>query len=237
MKKLFAILALAAFASIASAQYSGPGAPTLTCSSSTNAGSTWIDSLSGTQYVCNSNTPAGYQWNVAPAGAIPGSASSGLLVTRYTNTQLLVANMTAAATAGVAVGSTGTGNSTFSFPVVSGNWYDLRCTLPVTFAASATIGFGLIQNATATVSYGSIEETGSIGASAVPGSYSAVAQTSLAATTTGSSGAPGAVSVTVSVDSQYLASASGTVGIQFVGNGTNNVTVLKGGECRETQIN
>ena len=41
----------------------------------------------------------------------------------------------------------------------------------------------------------------------------------------------------VTYDAQFLSSHAGNVGLEFIGNGTNNVQMLKGGECGITQIN
>jgi len=150
---------------------------------------------------------------------------------------VLASNMTAVATAGVNIGSTGASNSTFSWPVTTANWYDLRCQLPVTFAATATIKFQLVSiSGSVTVSNVNAETMGNTGAAGVFQNLATVAGTSLATSVTPVTGAPGA-SEQITYDAQFLTSHAGNIGLEFIANGTNNVTMLLGGECGITQIN
>ena len=150
---------------------------------------------------------------------------------------VLAANMTTVATAGVNIGSTGAGNSTFSWPVTAANWYDLRCQLPTTFATTATIRFELVSiSGSVTISNVNAETMGDTGAAGVFQNLSTIAGTSLAGSETPATGAPGA-SEQITYDAQFLTSHAGNIGIEFVANGTNNVTMLLGGECGITQIN
>jgi hypothetical protein len=154
-------------------------------------------------------------------------------ITRF----VLAANMSAVATAGVQIGSTGAGNSIFSWPVTAANWYDLRCQLPTTFAATATIRFELVSiSGSVTISNVNAETMGNTGAAGIFQNVSTIAGTSLAGSETPATGAPGA-SEQITYDSQFLTSHAGNIGIEFVANGTNNVTMLLGGECGITQIN
>jgi hypothetical protein len=150
---------------------------------------------------------------------------------------VLAANMTAVATAGVNIGSTGAGNSTFSWPVTAANWYDLECKLPVTFATTATIKFQLVSiSGSVTISNVNSETMGNTGAAGVFQDLPTIAGTSLATSTTPVTGAPGA-SEMITYSSQFLTSHAGNIGLEFIANGTNNVTMLLGGECGITQTN
>ena len=150
---------------------------------------------------------------------------------------VLAANMTAVATAGVNIGSTGAGNSTFSWPVTAANWYDLQCKLPVTFATTATVKFQLVSiSGSSTISNVNSETMGNTGAAGVFQDLATIAGTSLATSTTPITGAPGA-SETVTYNAQFLSSHAGNIGLEFIANGTNNITMLLGGECGITQIN
>jgi hypothetical protein len=151
---------------------------------------------------------------------------------------VLVANMTAVDTAGVNIGSSGSGNTTFSWPVTSANWYDLQCKLPVTFVSSATIAFELVSiSGFVTVSHVNSETMGNTGASAAFQDLTTIAGTTLAGSLTPTTGAPGGVSETITYNAQFLTSHAGNIGLEFIGNGANNVQMLLGGECGLTQIN
>lgn len=151
---------------------------------------------------------------------------------------VLVASMTAVATAGVQIGSTGSGNSIFSWPVTSANWYDLECKLPVTFVSSATIRFELVSiSGSVTLSHVNAETMGSTGSSAAFQDLSTIGGTTLAGSETPVTGAPGAVSEQITYSSQFLTSHAGNIGLEFLANGSNDVTLLLGGECGITQIN
>lgn len=249
MKRFIAVLALLSAAPMF-AQYSGQGVPALTCSSTTNTNATYIDSSTGIQYICGVVVAVGtYNWftpnptySYVTGGALvsffPGAiVNSSTTPIRDLSRTVLVANMTAAATAGVTIGTTGSGNPTFQWAVTAANWYDLECKIPVTFAASATAAFQLVSTAgSSTISFVNSETMGNTGGSAAFQDLFTSAGTSLAGSVTPTTGAPGATEQ-VTVDMQFLSSHAGSVGLQFVGNGTNNLTILKGAECGITQIN
>jgi hypothetical protein len=165
-----------------------------------------------------------------------GGIVNTVLPIRDTSTQVLAVAMTAVNTAGVAIGSTGTGNTTFVWTVAGANWYNMQCKLPVTFVASATIAFEVTSTTgPVTASLVNAESAGNTGSSAA---FQDLFATGTAITTpTTTTGAPGSVSEMVSVGFQFLTTAGGTIGIEFIGNGTNNVQLLKGGECALTQTN
>lgn len=173
-------------------------------------------------------------------GSIGNWTSSGLAATtnpiRDETVATLKANMSAA-DGTVAIGSTGAGNAAFSWPVTAANWYNLRCTLPVTYAATATIRFQLYSvSGSVTISNVSAETFGNTGAAGVFQNLITIAGTSLAGSETPATGAPGA-SETITYDAQFLSSHAGNIGIEFIGNGANNLTMLLGGECTATQTN
>ena len=150
---------------------------------------------------------------------------------------VLAANMTAVSTAGVNIGSTGSGNTTFSWPVTAANWYDLRCKLPVTFSTTSTIRFELVSvSGSVTVSNVNAGAMGNTDAAGVFQNLTTIAGTSLAGSETPVTGAPGA-SEQITYDAQVLTSHAGNIGLEFIANGTNNVTMLLGGECGITEIN
>ena len=150
---------------------------------------------------------------------------------------VLVSNMTAVATAGVNIGSTGASNVTFSWPVTAANWYDMQCKLPVTFAATSTVKFQLVSiSGSVTISNVNSETMGDTGAAAVFQDLATIAGTTLATSVTPVTGAPGA-SEMISYNSQFLTSHAGNIGLEFIANGSNNITMLLGGECGLTQIN
>ena len=175
---------------------------------------------------------AAYPWLTGYFGQVVNTTTPIRDQTR----QVLIAAMTAVDTAGVNIGSTGTGNATFSWPVSTTNWYDLQCKLPVTFVASATIAFQLVSvSGSVTASFVNGESSGNTAASAA---FQDLFATGTAITTpTTTTGAPGGVSEMVTVGFQFLTSHAGNIGIEFIGNGANNVQMLEGGECGLTQIN
>lgn len=194
--------------------------------------------------VVNNAVDAGCIDAVAAVQTVSGAKtfSGGVILTttplRDETQQVLVINMTAVATAGVNIGSTGSGNATFSFPITTANWFDLECKLPVTFVSSATIRFQLVSlTGSSTISFVNAETMGNTGASAVFQDLYTNAGTSLAGSETPATGAPGSVSEQITYSAQFLSSHAGTIGIEFVANGTNNVQMLKGGKCGITQIN
>ena len=190
-------------------------------------------------YICSNGSPL---LMVPVSGAtLTGSLTAPQLVVttnpvRDTTEQVLAAAMTAVSTAGVNIGSTGTGNATFSWPVTSANWYDMHCKLPVTFVASATIAFELVSvSGSVTASFVNAESAGNTNTSAAFQDLFATGSAITTPTTT--TGAPGGVSEMVTVDFQFLTSHAGNIGIEFIGNATNNVQMLEGGKCGLTQIN
>ena len=156
---------------------------------------------------------------------------------RDTTAGVLAVAMTAASGT-VGLGSTGSGNTTFSWPVTTSNWYNLTCKVPVTFVSSATVAFELYSvSGGVTLSNVNSQTLGNTGASAAFQALNTIGGTSLAGSETPVTGAPGAVSETININMQFLTSHAGNIGIEFVGNGTNNVTMLTGGECEIHQIN
>ena len=112
--------------------------------------------------------------------------------------------------------------------------YILRCEVPITFAASATVAFCLNGPGTAT-SY-SLNADGPIGASAAYDEINTLAQTAWQ-TKTSASGAPAATEwVHVQATIQNGSTASGTaLALQTAANGTNNITVNANASCTLTQ--
>lgn len=149
----------------------------------------------------------------------------------------LAASM-AASSGTVGLGTTGGGNTTFSWPVTTGFNYDIQCSLPTSLAvASSTVRFSLYSvSGPVTVSFGSIQSRGDTGAASAFQELSTIGAASIAAMVTPVTGAPGA-SAMITVNGQFTVSASGNIGIEFIGNGVNNVTMLQGGECTLTQTN
>lgn len=114
--------------------------------------------------------------------------------------------------------------------------YILRCAIPVTFAASATIQFCL--NGPGSPTHSSVHVWGPIGASSAYFDGTSVATTSWQQKTT-ASGAP-ATSAIVEVEAsiQNGSTASGTpLTLQAAANGTNNITILADASCQLTQVN
>lgn len=115
--------------------------------------------------------------------------------------------------------------------------YMLRCTIPVTFASSATVQFCLAGPGSPT-SYSLIDE-GPLGASAAYGQFSTLGQSSWG-TKTSASGAPGVVTEVADVKAmiQNGSTASGTaLTLQTAANGTNGITVGANAECELHQLN
>ena len=184
----------------------------------------------------STNVALGLAQTFTAANTFSGGIINTTTPIRDTTRQVLVAAMTAVSTAGVNIGSTGSGNAAFSWPVVTTQWYDLQCKLPVTFVSSATIAFELVSiSGSVTASFVNGESSGNTHASAA---FEDLYATGAAITTpTTTTGAPGGVSEMVTVGFQFLTSHAGNIGIEFIGNGTNNVQLLEGGECGLTQIN
>lgn len=208
------------------------GSVNVTPATQTGAYSLTIPALTG-----NDTIPT---LGVAQTFTTPQTFSGGLINTvtpiRDTTRQVLAVSMTAVNTAGVNIGSSGTGNATFSWPVTAANWYDMQCKLPTTFVASATIAFELVSiSGSVTAGTVNAESAGNTAASAAFQDLFATGSAITTPTTT--TGAPGGVSEMITVGFQFLSSHAGNIGVEFIGNGTNNVQLLKGGECGLTQIN
>lgn len=208
------------------------GGVTITPATPTGAYTLTIPALSGNDTVPTLGLPQ----TLTGAQTYSGGIINTVTPIRDTTRQVLAVAMTAVNTAGVKIGSTGTGNTTFSWPVTTANWYDMQCKLPVTFVASATIAFELVSNSgSVTASFVNGESAGNTGSSAA---FQDLYATGAAITTpTTTTGAPGGVSEMVTVGFQFLTSHAGAIGIEFIGNAANNVQMLEGGECGLTQIN
>lgn len=122
-----------------------------------------------------------------------------------------------------------------TWTLVASKHYELICHVPVTFAASATVAFQFAGPATAT-SY-SLEAKGAIGASAAFDSMAVYGQT-VWATSTGASGAPGALTEMIEVDAGIQnGTTAGALTLGTIANGTNSITVGANAECSLTQLN
>lgn len=123
-----------------------------------------------------------------------------------------------------------------SWNLVASKNYIGWCEVPVTFAASATIAFGLVGPGTPT-SY-DLDAYGLIGAAAVYGDISLQAQTTWVTTKTGASGAPGAVTEVVHVNFQIQnGTTAGALTLNTAANGTNTITVGANATCHVIQQN
>ena len=190
-------------------------------------------------------TNEGCPITVAGSQTVTGTKTMQALVAstnpiRDTTAQVLVSSMTAVSTAGVNVGSTGAGNSTFSWAVTATNAYRMTCHLPVTFVSSATIRWELVSiSGSVTVSTVEGHAIGDTGAAAAlqDVQLSTIPGTSLAQSETAISGAPGGVSEWITLEYDFISSHAGNIGLEFIGNGTNNVQLLIGGSCTVTQTN
>jgi hypothetical protein len=179
-------------------------------------------------------TQCGFWWGETFSSN--GSLVNSTLPIRDTTQQVLVNAMTASSGT-VPLGSTGSGNSAFSWTVTGTNSYDLRCTLPVTFAASATIKFQLYSiSGPVSISAVNSETSGNTGATSAFQSLPTIGGTSMTTGTTPVTGAPGA-NATITYDAQFVSSHAGNIGLQFIGDGTHTVTMLSLGKCGMTQIN
>ena len=114
--------------------------------------------------------------------------------------------------------------------------YKLDCTVPITWAASATVAFCLGGPGTAT-SY-SLNADGPIGAAGIYGQINTLAQTAWGGKTTASGAVAGTSVVHVWAGIQNGTTASGTaLTLQTAANGTNNITVLANAQCTLTETN
>jgi hypothetical protein len=148
----------------------------------------------------------------------------------------LVASMSAA-DGTVALGSTGSGNSTFSWAVATTNSYLMECVFPITFATTATVRFELYSvSGSVTVSSVTATTAGLTGAASIFQMLQAVNQTSLAGSETPATGAPAATTA-LHYEATFITSHAGNIGIEYVGNGSNNITMLVGGTCTLLQTN
>lgn len=159
--------------------------------------------------------------------SIPGIAAP---ICTMNSTQFTTAAMTQQTSA------TLTAITNMSWPLAANTNYNLTCDIPVTFAASATIAFGLVGPGTPT-SY-NLDAYGLIGASAVFADINIVGQTTWVSTKTGASGAPGASTQIVHVNSQIQnGTTAGALTLDTAANGTNGITVGANAACRMTQQN
>jgi hypothetical protein len=123
-----------------------------------------------------------------------------------------------------------------SWTLVASKNYRLVCEIPVTFAASATIAFGLVGPGTPT-SY-NLDAYGLIGASAVFADINIVGQTTWVTTKTAASGAPGAVTEIIHLNAQIQnGTTAGAMTLDTSANGTNSITVGANAVCVNTQEN
>jgi len=138
---------------------------------------------------------------------------------------------------GVQSTATCTNITNMTWNVAANKNYVMHCSIPMTFAASATVAFCMGGPGTPTSH--TINAVGSLG---VAGAYADinVVNSATYGTKTTASGAVGASTQVVLVDAtiQNGATASGTaLTLQTAGNGTNNITVLKDSACTLQQAN
>ena len=207
--------------------------------SATAAG--WYASAAPCFDIVNGTTDQGCAIGTSTAQTMSGAKtfSGGIINTttpiRDQTRFVLVANMTAV-TATAGLGTTGAGNTTFSWPVTTANWYDMQCKLPNTFASTGTIKFLLYSvSGGVTISAVNSETMGNTGAAAVFQDLTTIGGTTLATSVTPVTGAP-AASETITYNAQFLTSHAGNIGLEFT-SATANSTLLAGGECGLTQIN
>jgi hypothetical protein len=123
-----------------------------------------------------------------------------------------------------------------SWTLTASKNYKLVCEIPVTFASSATIAFGLVGPGTPT-SY-NLDAYGLIGAAAVFADINVIGGAAWVSTKTGASGAPGAVTEVIHVNVQIQnGSTGGTLTLDTAANGTNSITVGANAVCTLTQEN
>jgi hypothetical protein len=122
-----------------------------------------------------------------------------------------------------------------SWSITASKNYFLLCEIPVTFASSATIAFGLSGPGTPT-SY-NIDAYGLIGTSAVFGDINLTGQTSWAVKT-GASGAPGAVTEIIHLNAVIQnGTSNGTLKLETAANGSNGITVGANAACTLARTN
>jgi hypothetical protein len=190
--------------------------------------------------------------NVEIGSATGCGATGGLLAGAITSTGVValsggLQNSTVVIddkTAGFLTSAMSAGNSTTCTAITNMSWtttnskdYILRCHIPVTFTASATIGFCL-ANATGSPSYYNLDAHGEIGASSAWADINVIGATAWS-TKTSSSPVPGAFTRFIDVEGevQNSSSSGGTMTLDYFGNGTNNVTIGENGSCTLTQTN
>jgi hypothetical protein len=219
---------------------------TITAPSSAQVASRSTVCSDGTNYFAdngsqNASLLVGKNW-AAPAAIGNTTPAAGSFTTTTAGTAgttagfvdlgagFLTAAMTAQSTA------TCTNVTSMTWNIAANKRYVLKCEVPVTFAASATLQFCLGGPGTAT-SY-SLEADGPIGAAGAYAQITTLAQTAYG-TKTGASGAAAAGEwVHVAANIQNGATASGTaLTLQTAANGTNNITVGANASCQLTQTN
>lgn len=168
---------------------------------------------------------------VASAGPLSGGVAAGVpglidLTGGYTTSPM--AQQTSASCTNV---------TNMTWNVAANKRYHMHCTVPITFAASATVQFCIGGPGTPTSH--TINAIGSIGAAGVYDDIFLI-NSATYGTKTNASGAVGASSQNILVDAdiQNGATASGTaLTLQTAANGTNGITVLADAYCRLEQLN
>jgi len=125
-----------------------------------------------------------------------------------------------------------------SFPLLASKYYKLRCEIPVTFAATATIAFGF--TGTSNPSSYDLSFSGNTGAAGVPQFVDFLGQTTWVSgsTNSGASGAPGAAARRIHLEASIINSANiQTITLGTVANGTNSITVSGRTDCEMRQMN
>lgn len=147
-------------------------------------------------------------------------------------------------TIGYLTNAMGTQNSATPTPITTMSWtlapnksYRLGCYLPVLFATSATIAFELVGPGSPT--HYTITAQGAIGAAGVWAPLHGVTASTWAAGATGASGAPGSgVTEDILIEAGIQnGSTGGTMTLDSIANGTNNIQMLKDGNCVLTGTN
>ena len=143
--------------------------------------------------------------------------------------QLTTANM------GPQSGATLTAITNMSWSIQASTNYKLDCEIPITWAASATVAFGLVGPGTPT-SY-SLVADGPLGAAGAYAQISTLAQAAWVSTTTSASGAVNSTQVANVHAMIQNGSTSGTLTLDTAADGTHNITVLANAACTLQQQN
>jgi hypothetical protein len=123
-----------------------------------------------------------------------------------------------------------------SWTLIASKNYRLGCDIPITFAATATVAFGLVGPGTPT-SY-NLDAYGLLGVSAVFADINVIGATTWVSTTTTASGAVGAATEIAHVNAEIQnGSTAGTLTLDTAANGTNSITVGANAQCSLTQVN